>query len=143
MFEIAPFSSLAELFDIEDFLIRNSNIKKYKNLADFNKSAQQHQKSNLEKEQLAKSAKTAETLYYSKIEEIRKEIDSLGRNFNFAGFTSNSISDAEKEICIFAPKLAQLEEVVFILNPIYNLIVEDVFELIIRSGFTILAHSYV
>jgi hypothetical protein len=39
IFEISPFSSFGELFDLEDFMIRNSNIKKFKALADFNKHA--------------------------------------------------------------------------------------------------------
>jgi hypothetical protein len=36
IFEITPFTSFGELFDLEDFMIRNSNIKKFKALATYN-----------------------------------------------------------------------------------------------------------
>jgi hypothetical protein len=36
-----------------------------------------------------------------------------------------------------------LEEVILILNPRFNDLVEDSFELLIRSSFTILAHEYI
>jgi hypothetical protein len=48
------------------------------------------------------------------------------------GFCSRTVADAQKEICIFAPTIATLEEVLLVLNPIYNDIIEDAFELIIR-----------
>jgi hypothetical protein len=67
MFEIAPFSSFSELFDIEDFIIRNGNIKKYKTLTEFNKLSSNTSKSVFEREKMAKQSKTAETLYFTKI----------------------------------------------------------------------------
>jgi len=36
MFEIAPFTSFSEFIDLEDFLVRNSNLNKYKRLAEYN-----------------------------------------------------------------------------------------------------------
>ena len=48
------------------------------------------------------------------------------------GFCSRTVVDAQKEICIFAPTIATLEEILLVLNPIYNDIIEDAFELIIR-----------
>jgi hypothetical protein len=36
IFEITPFTSFGELFDLEDFMIRNSKIKKFKALATYN-----------------------------------------------------------------------------------------------------------
>jgi len=32
MFEIAPFTSFSELVDLEDFMIRNSKLSKFKNI---------------------------------------------------------------------------------------------------------------
>ena len=67
MFEIAPFSSFSELFDIEDFIIRNGNIKKYKTLTELNNLSSNTSKSVFEREKMAKQSKTAETLYFTKI----------------------------------------------------------------------------
>lgn len=67
MFEIAPFSSFSELFDIEDFLIRNGKINKYKTLSEFKKLSSNTSKSVFDKEKMAKQSKTAETLYFTKI----------------------------------------------------------------------------
>lgn len=94
IFEISPFSSFGELFDLEDFMIRNSNIKKFKALADFNKSALDAIKSAPEREKNAKQSKTASNLFKGKIQEIRHEINSLVRNFNLAGYASRSVLDA-------------------------------------------------
>lgn len=88
IFEISPFTSFGELFDLEDFLIRNSKIKKFKDLADFNKRALQILKSDTEREKHLKQAKTADNLFDCKIQEIRSEINWLVRNFNLAGYAS-------------------------------------------------------
>ena len=44
-------------------------------------------------------------------------------------------------MCIFAPSIASIQEVVFVLNPIYNNMVDDAFEVILRSGFNIVMHK--
>jgi hypothetical protein len=67
MFEIAPFSSFSELFDIEDLLIWNGKINKYKTLSEFKKLSSNTSKSVFDKEKMAKQSKTAETLYFTKI----------------------------------------------------------------------------
>lgn len=142
VFEISPFTSFGELFDLEDFLIRNTKIKKYKDLADFNKRAMQILRSLPERERHIKQAKTAENLFVTRIQEIRSEINSLVRSFNVAGFASQSVPDAEKDICVFMPHVAQLEEVVLVLNPNYTSQVEEAVELLVRSGFKIMAHTF-
>ena len=38
LFEIAPFSSFSEFIDLEDFLVRNSKINKYKRLGEYTPS---------------------------------------------------------------------------------------------------------
>jgi len=38
MFEIAPFTSFGEFIDLEDFMVRNSNIRKYKKLSKHKKA---------------------------------------------------------------------------------------------------------
>ena len=67
----------------------------------------------------------------------------LQRNFNFVGFCSKNPQQASEDVCIFAPSIASIQEVVMVLNPIYNSIINDAFELILRSGFNILMHQYV
>ena len=52
------------------------------------------------------------------------------------------MEQASEDVCIFAPSIASIQEVVLILNPIYNSIVDDAFELILRAGFSILMHKY-
>ena len=34
MFEVAPFTSFSELIDLEDFIVRNSGLDKYKHQID-------------------------------------------------------------------------------------------------------------
>ena len=85
MFEITPFSSFNEFLDLEDFLIRNSAMKKYKKLG-VDAKATRHMS---DREKAA--ARTSELLYSSKVDEIRREINILQRHFNFAGFASPSI----------------------------------------------------
>lgn len=65
------------------------------------------------------------------------------RNYNLAGYASNSPEDVKQDIALFAPTMGEIEEVIFILNPRYNNLVEDSFELLLRSNFSILAHSFV
>jgi len=43
---------------------------------------------------------------------------------------------------VFMPSLAQFEDVVLVLNPHYNKQVEEAVELLVRSNFKILAHSF-
>ena len=136
MFEITPFSSFNEFLDLEDFLVRNSAVKKYKKL-------QAEAKAQFANERSKAAARTAERLYFSKIEEIRREINLLQRHFNFVGFTSQTVEDASADVCVFAPQIASIQEVVFVLNPIYNEIVDDAFELILRAGFSMLMHKFV
>lgn len=67
IFEITPFSSFSELFDLEDFLIRNSKIKKFKALAIYNQLALNVVKSVNEQEKQTKRVKTAQNLFDGKI----------------------------------------------------------------------------
>ena len=85
LFEIAPFSSFNEFLDLEDFLVRNSSVKKYQKLKQDLK-----QKMSSANTKTKQQLRTAESLYYSKIEEIRREINVLQRNFNFVGFSSKN-----------------------------------------------------
>lgn len=144
VFEISPFTSFGELFDLEDFLVRNSGIKKYKQLREYNTRALNAFKSVTEREKHLKQAKTVENLILHKIHEIRQEIDSLVRNFNLAGYASPTAHEAPQDIAVFAPTVAQMEDVILILNPMYNYeYVDAAFELLLRSGFSILKHQFV
>jgi hypothetical protein len=118
LFEIAPFTCFSEFVDLEDFLIRNSKIDR------FRKTGQNE-----------KFEKTAELLYSTKLSEIRKEANLLQRDFNVVGYTSNSVENASREICIFSPSLASIQEVCLILNPIYNDQVDSAMEVLVRANF--------
>ena len=67
--------------------------------------------------------------------EIKSNINLLQRFFNVVAYVSPTPIVSQKDICITSPALAQLEEVVLILNPMYNDEIEDVIELLVRSGF--------
>ena len=78
MFEIAPFTCFSEFVDLEDFLARNSNIKKFR------------------KADGAKVDKLNEMLYFSKLAEIQKEANLLQRNFNVVGYTAKNVKFGTK-----------------------------------------------
>ena len=60
-----------------------------------------------------------------------------------AAYSSPSIEQAQIDLCVYAPKLAVLEEVVLVLNPLYNTELDAAVECIIRSGYTILNRAEV
>ena len=130
MFEIAPFTCFSEFVDLEDFLLRNSRVEKFRKLGEGQNSLDQKS-----------FDKTAELLYATKVEEIRREVNLLQRNFNLVGYTARNVDEASRQLCIFAPALGNIQEVVLLLNPIYNHIVEHAIEVLIRGSFTILAHE--
>lgn len=74
---------------------------------------------------------------------MRKEIMIFSRFFNFAGYCSKSIQLAKNDICTFAPQIANIEEIILVLNPIYNDLIADSFELLVRMGFNILKHKQI
>ena len=59
MFEIAPFTCFSEFVDLEDFLIRNSNLEKFLHMSKENSHAMLSDKT---------FDKTAHLLYSSKLE---------------------------------------------------------------------------
>ena len=87
--------------------------------------------------------KTAELLYATKLNEIRQEVNTLQRHFNVVGYTASTVEDSSRELCIFSPSIANIQEVCLILNPIYNELLTEVFEVLIRASFTILNHKVV
>ena len=58
------------------------------------------------------------------------------------GHTPRRVEDASRELCIFSPSIATIQEVCLILNPIYNEKLEAAFEVLIRNNFMILQHSH-
>jgi len=131
MFEIAPFTCFSEFIDLEDFLIRNSRIDKFRRLGPGPLSKKEEQKFD----------KTAELLYATKLKEIKNEVNLLQRHFNVVGYTPSTLEDASRELCIFSPQIASIQEVCLILNPMYNENIDAAFEVLVRSNFTILQHS--
>ena len=98
MFEIAPFTCFSEFIDMEDFLIRNSNLEKFRKLgSDVSNPLDQK-----------KFDKTAELLYATKLKEIRNEVNLLQRYFNMVGYTASSLENASREVCIFSPNIASI-----------------------------------
>ena len=58
------------------------------------------------------------------------------------GYTAKNVEEASRQVCIFAPSLGNIQEVILLLNPMYNAIVEHAIEVLIRASFTILAHEF-
>ena len=98
MFEIAPFTCFSEFIDLEDFLIRNSDIEKFKRLGSGVSNPLDQNKFD----------KTAELLYATKLKEIRQEVNLLQRYFNMVGYTAQSVENASREVCIFSPQIASI-----------------------------------
>ena len=138
MFEIAPFTCFSEFVDLEDFLIRHSNIAKFRKLGNGDGAGEQVAQTNYARDKQKAFDKTAELLYATKLAEIRKEVNLLQRNFNVVGHTARTVEDASRELCIFRPAIANIQEVCLILNPIYNNRLEAAFEVLVRANFTIL-----
>ena len=57
------------------------------------------------------------------------------------GYTPTNVEEASRQLCIFAPSLGNIQEVVLLLNPIYNHMVEHAIEVLIRASFVILMHE--
>ena len=70
MFEIAPFSSFSELIDLEDFMVRNSKLAKFK--------------------ELYKNMGQLDGFLLEKSELIRNEIQQLQRQLNMVAVSSKS-----------------------------------------------------
>lgn len=117
MFEVAPFTSFTELLDLEDFLDRNTTVGKFKN----------------SKENKIEGQGKTHVYQQQKEEEIKANIGLFSRFFNFAGYCSDNLATAQNDICVFTPSVATLGEVILVLNPIYNSIIEDAFELLVRQ----------
>jgi hypothetical protein len=59
-------------------------------------------------------------VFYRKIEEMRQMLNKFSRCFNLAVHCSKDIDSAQKEMCVFFPKLSHIDEVMLIVNPLYN-----------------------
>ena len=63
---------------------------------------------------------TLDALAIQKMEEIKIELNDFQRVFSLAALSSISEEEALKQIAIFTPRVAQREDIVLILNPLYN-----------------------
>ena len=70
MFEIAPFSSFNEIVDLEDFMVRNSKLAKFR--------------------KLYKNTGQLDEFLFEKQELIRNEISQFQRQFNLVAVSSKS-----------------------------------------------------
>jgi hypothetical protein len=121
MFEIAPFSSFNEFIDLEDFLVGHSRLAKYK------KGSQGKAGTG--------SLRAIDTLCVQKIDEIRLELNHFQRQFSMAAVAAPSEEEGLKLMRILTPRLAQLEELVLVLNPLYAVKEVDAEELLVRMQY--------
>lgn len=59
----------------------------------------------------------------------------FSRYFNFVAHAPESEVLAQKEMCVLMPEVAIIEEVIIMLNPIYNIFIEAIDSLLFRMGF--------
>jgi len=93
MFEISPFSSFSEFFDLEDFIVKNCGLEKFKN-----------QKRSYSKE----INRVDDRFLFQEVDRIRHEISGFCRDFNVAAHCSKTEKEAQQEMCLFLPQIAQL-----------------------------------
>ena len=75
MFEIAPFSSFSEFFDLEDFIIKNCALEKFK------RQGRRHQKD---------LNRVDDRFVFQEVDRLRAEISSFARDFNIAAHCSKT-----------------------------------------------------
>ena len=92
MFEVNPFSSFSEFFDMEDYIVGHSEYEK------FRKRRLNHKK----------YSEAADFLYYTKVDEIRKELNMFTRQFNVAAHCPTTREQAVKEGCLFFPEINEI-----------------------------------
>lgn len=117
MFELSPFSSFLELFDLQDFLTRNQRLNK-----------------------LSKEAQLKEYVG-NQINFNAQQINLYSRFFNFTGYSSKDLPTAQFDNCWFMPQEAAYDDIVLILLPQYNGEIEQCFEMLVRQGYRILQHK--
>lgn len=91
MFEISPFSSFSEFFDLEDFIIKNCGLEKFKS----------------QKRTHSKEINRIDDRYlFQEVDRLRSEIQTFCRDFNVAAHCSKSETEAQQEMCLFLPQIA-------------------------------------
>jgi len=120
LFEIAPFSSFNEFIDLQDFLVQHSRLHKYKRES---------------REDGRPGAKAIDALAVQKIEEIRLELSTFQRSFSLAAVAAPSEAEARRQISLFCPSVAAVEEIVLVLNPVYNDRRADAEALLVRMQY--------
>ena len=127
MFEITPFTSFNEFIDMEDFIVRFSSLDKYKSI----------------KRKQKGTNRMDDFLYYTKIDQIRREIDVFNRFFNMTSYAPPTEYEAQQMMCILMPETATIEEICYILNPIYNEYIEEVERLLVRMSYRVLINKFI
>jgi hypothetical protein len=122
MFEISPFSSLSEFFDLEDFIVKNCGLERFKSMN------RRHSK---------ELNRIDDRFVFQEVDRLRGEISTFCRQFNIAAHCSKTELDAQHEMCIFLPQIAQLQDSLLILNPVYKDHVNDARLLLQRMKFQI------
>ena len=80
-------------------------------------------------------AKAIDALAVQKIEEIRLELSSFQRSFSLAAVAAPTEEEARRQISLFCPRVAAVEEIVLVLNPAYNERRADAEALLVRMQF--------
>lgn len=122
MFELAPFSSFNEFVDLHDFLVQHSRLHKYTKETNTRDGGRP-------------GAKTIDALAVQKIEEIRLELSSFQRSFSLAAVAAPDEAEAQRQISLFCPRVAAVEEIVLVLNPHYNGRLADAQALLVRMQY--------
>ena len=120
MFEVAPFSSFNEFIDLQDFLVQHSRLHKY----------------SLEpREDGGRGPRAIDALAVQKIEEIRLGLSAFQRRFSLAAVAAPTEAEALKQISLFCPQVAAVEEIVLVLNPLYNDRLAEAEALLVRMQY--------
>jgi hypothetical protein len=120
MFEIAPFSSFNEFLDLQDFLVQHSRLHKYRKET---------------RGDGRPGGEAIDALAVQKIEEIRLELSSFQRSFSLAAVAAPDEAEARRQISLFCPRVAAVEEIVLVLNPLYNDRLADAEALLVRMQY--------
>lgn len=120
LFEIAPFTSFNEFIDLQDFLVQHSRLHKYRREPGADGRP---------------GARAIDALAVQKIEEIRLELSSFQRSFSLAAVAAPTEEEAQRQISLFCPRVAAVEEIVLVLNPAYNDRLADAEALLVRMQY--------
>lgn len=124
MFEIAPFSSFNEFIDFQDLVMGHSRFSKYQKPAKANNLGE-----------FVKDLDKLTNMTQIASETTSTEIQQYMRLMNLSAFAAPTEDEAHQMLQLFNPHLSQFEEIILILNPLYNSSLDEIEELLIRMQY--------